>query len=153
MIRVRQLDCERRRDARQFVRFPFKQYRKCPQWVPPLVRDAEDVLDVRVHPFYEHSVAAFFVAERNGETIGRVAVMDNRRFNEYRDSRTAFFGYFDIEENTGATRLLFDAACSWARSRGLDEMRGPSEPIGAVGGGHWAGTTSCGTNPGPSGPM
>ena len=121
--------------------------------MPPLVRDAEDVLDVRVHPFYEHSVAAFFVAERDGETVGRVAVIENRRFNEYGESRAACFGYFAMVEDASATRLLFDAACSWARSRGLDELRGPSELIGAVGGGHWAGTTSCETNGGPSGPM
>ena len=117
MIRVRQLDTEHRRDARQFVRFPFRLYRECSQWVPPLVSSVRRVLNRCAHPFYEHSTAAFFVAERNGETVGRVAVMDNRRYNDYHSSKTASFGYFEAIDDAEVTRLLFDAASSWSWSR------------------------------------
>jgi ribosomal protein S18 acetylase RimI-like enzyme len=71
----------------------------------------------------------------DGQTIGRLAVMDKNSYNEYRNAQTAFFGYFDVGNSQTATNLLFDAACSWARARGLTEMRGPAELIGAVGGG------------------
>jgi hypothetical protein len=30
------------------------------------------------HPFYEHSVAAFFLAERAGPVVGRIAALENR---------------------------------------------------------------------------
>ena len=135
MIAVRQLDVERRSDVRQFVRFPFRLYEGSAEWVPPLLSDVRRALNRRAHPFYEHASAAFFIAESDGEMVGRVAVMDNRRYNEWRKAQGALFGYFDAVDDKNVTRLLFDAAGAWARSRGLTEIRGPTELIGAVGGG------------------
>lgn len=135
MIRVRQIEVDSRRDVRQFVRLPFRLYRDNTRWVPPLLTDARRVLDRASHPSYEHTEAAFFVAERGAETIGRLAAMEKARYNEYQNSGTCFFGYFDCIDDAGTARLLFDAAAAWARARGLAEMRGPTELIGAMGGG------------------
>ncbi len=41
-------------------------YHDCPQWVPPLVDDVKLMLNRSSYPFYEHSDADFFVAERDG---------------------------------------------------------------------------------------
>jgi hypothetical protein len=122
---IRQLDTTNRRDVRQFIDFPFELYRDCPQWVPPLVGDMQLVLNRRKHPFYAHSAADFFLAEEAGRTLGRIAVLDNRHYNEYRGTKKAFFYYFDSVEDPAVSRALFQAASEWARGRGLAHIEGP----------------------------
>jgi GNAT superfamily N-acetyltransferase len=129
-MHVRRLDTEHRRDVNQFVTFPFELYRECPQWVPPLISDAKRDLNRKRHPFYQHSTADFFVAENDGRTLGRIAVMENRRHNAYCQVRSAFFGHFDAVDDTEVSRALFAAAVEWARTRGLEEMTGPKHLIG-----------------------
>lgn len=133
MMRLRQLDPDNRRDVNQFVEFPFALYRGCPQWTPPLRRAARQILDRCRHPFYAHSTADFFVVERDGATIGRMAMLENRRYNDFRQSRAAFFGYFDVVEEIEVARLLFAAAFDWTRQRGLDCIIGPRGVIGVDG--------------------
>ncbi|MBN1400191.1 MAG: hypothetical protein JXA74_05100 [Anaerolineae bacterium] len=124
-MRIRPLDSSRRRDVRAFVRLPFALYRHCPQWVPPLVSDVRAGLDPRKHPFYQHSQAAFFLAESDGQTVGRIGVLDNRRYNDYHGTRAAFFHWFDCVDDQAVARALFERACDWARGRGLEVMLGP----------------------------
>jgi hypothetical protein len=60
-----------------------------------------------------------------GRTIGRLAVLDNRRYNDYNKSHAAFFYLFECENDPEAASCLFDAGCAWARERGLTELLGP----------------------------
>ena len=57
---IRKLDTSSRRDVRRFIELPFRIYRDCPQWVPPLVDDVTLHVNRKQYPFYEHSEAAFF---------------------------------------------------------------------------------------------
>lgn len=124
-MQVRKLDTARRRDVRAFIRFPFDLYRDCPQWVPPLLPDMRAALNKRRHPFYQHSVGDFFVAESEGQVVGRITALDNRRYNDYHDSKVAFFYHLDLVEDEQVAQALFDAAFGWARERGLDTIIGP----------------------------
>jgi GNAT superfamily N-acetyltransferase len=119
------VDTTSRRHVQQFLDLPFRLYRDIPQWVPPLDSDARLMLDRRRHPFYKHSDAAFFLAVRDGRAVGRVAVLDNRRYNDFNTERTAFFYLFECEDDPGAAQALFGAAFEWARARGLDKIVGP----------------------------
>ncbi len=124
-MRIHRLDLSDRRAVRRFIEFPFLLYRRSPLWVPPFVSDVRVQLDPRRHPFYEHSEAAFFLALEGKEVVGRVAVLDNARYNAYHGRRTAFFYHFDAVNDRAVSRALFDAAFDWARGRGLDLMWGP----------------------------
>lgn len=134
-MQVRKLDTEDKGDVGRFIQFPFDLYRFCAQWVPPLVSGAQADLDRRSHPFYRHSKADFFLAESEGQTLGRIAVMYNRNFNAYQRRNVVFFGYFEAVQDAQVARALFDAALSWARARGAAAMIGPKGLIGSDGGG------------------
>jgi hypothetical protein len=124
-MRVHRVDQDSRRDIRQFVQFPFRLYAGHPQWVPPFVHEARAELDRRRHPFYQHSEAAFFLALSEGSVLGRLAVLDNRRYNEHHGDRTAWFYHFDAVDDRAVARALFDAGFDWARRRGLERIWGP----------------------------
>lgn len=124
-MRVRKISTSRASDVRQFIALPFSLYRDCPQWVPPIVPDMKLALNRDKYPFYRHSAADFFVAEDSEQTLGRIAVIENRRYNAYHQSKTAFFYFFEAIEDLEVARALFDAASDWARDRGLDVIIGP----------------------------
>src|SRR5512135_1938204 len=125
-MRIIQIDTSDRSQARAFLALPFRLYAGTPQWVPPLAGDARAMLDRRRHPFYQHSEAAFFLAlDESGQALGRLAVLDNARYNEYNHERTAFFYLFECADDRDTAQGLFEAACAWARGRGLDRIMGP----------------------------
>lgn len=124
-MEILQLDLANRKQVQDFLSLPFRIYRDIPQWVPPLAMDERARLTPRRYPFYRHSAAAFFLAYENGYAIGRLAVLDNRLYNDYNHEKTAFFYLFECENNLQAARGLFESAFDWARGRGLDKMIGP----------------------------
>ncbi len=96
-----------------------------PNWVAPLRMAFNAVLNRKKHPFYEHAEVAFFVAERGGELVGRVAAIENRRHNEFHGDRLGFFGLFESVDDPAVSDALLDAAAAWLKARGMDAMRGP----------------------------
>lgn len=125
MITIWPINPNRSADVNRFIQFSFKLYANCPQWSPPFLMDSKMYFDTRKHPFYEHSEAGFFVAERDGETVGRIAVLENRPYNEAHAVRKANFYLFESVDDQDVANVLFDRACEWAKQRGLDTLVGP----------------------------
>jgi hypothetical protein len=114
------------RVAKQFLDLPFTLYKDIPQWVPPLSMDARRMLDRKNNPFFRHSEAAFFLAkDENGKCTGRLAILNNRRYNEYNHTNTAFFYLFESENNPSSACEMLNAGCEWAKKHGLSEITGP----------------------------
>ena len=120
-MQVRKLDTSKRRDVRAFVRFPFQLYRDCSQWVPPLLPDMRLALNRDKYPFYQQSDADFFLTESSGRTLGRIAVLDNRPYNQYHGSKAAFFYYFETVEDVQVVRPIRER---WCQTDGLDHRVG-----------------------------
>jgi GNAT superfamily N-acetyltransferase len=78
------------------------------------------------NPFFEHAEAEYFIAERDGEVLGRVAAISNRLHNDTHGDRVGFFGFFESIEDQAVADGLFEAAASWCRTRGHDVLRGPA---------------------------
>ena len=95
-------------------------------WVPPLRRDVALLLDRTRNPFFEHGEAEYYLAERDGVVVGRIAAITNRLHNETHEDRVGFFGFFESTDDSAVADALFDAAASWLRPRGFETMRGPA---------------------------
>lgn len=132
-MHVRKLDTSQLRERELFVDFVFELYKDSPLWVPPLRSDALNILDREKHPFYEHSIADFFIVQEGEYVLGRMAMLDNRNFNNYHNSKTAFFGYFEVVENIEAARALLATAKKWAREHDKDCIIGPRGVVGIDG--------------------
>jgi hypothetical protein len=125
MLRIEKVDTGSARQARRFVDFPYRLYKGHAQWVPPLRMDVQLQLNRSKHPFFKHSDADFFTAVRDDIVVGRIAAIENKRFNEYQYKKQAQFYFFDCENDPEAARLLFETAFDWARQRGLNQIMGP----------------------------
>ena len=59
------------------------------------------------NPFFEHAEAEYFLAERDGEVVGRIAAISNRLHNETHGDRVGFFGFFEcVDDQAVADALL-----------------------------------------------
>jgi len=112
-------------DREAFIQLQYQLYRGDPLWVPPLLMERRDFLDPRKNPFFEFGQVQLFLARRQGTLVGRIAAVEDPRYNEFHGTRHGFFGLFECRDHEGAARALFDAAADWLRRRGLDRMLGP----------------------------
>lgn len=125
MLNIEKVDTRSKSQVNRFVKLPFRLYQGNPNWVPPLLSDAKTYLDRDKHPFHEHADVDFFLAVRDGKDVGRIAAIENPRFNEYHQTRTAQFYFFDCEEDEEAAQRLFETVFEWAAHRGLYQVVGP----------------------------
>ena len=125
MIAIRKLNTHNPRDRRDWIELPYRIYGDEPMWVPQLVDDAKFQLDRDKNPFYLYGYADFFIAEKHGVPVGRIAVLDNRRLNIWRKERTTFFNLFETIESFDVAEALFETAFEWAQKRRLDRIIGP----------------------------
>jgi hypothetical protein len=116
-----------RRELKRFVKVPFRLHRESEQWVPPLVFERMQFLDRKKNPWFEHGEAEYFLAERDGEAVGRISAHIERRWDEFQGGRDAMFGFFEAAEDPEVVRALFDAASEWARARDRERLLGPMD--------------------------
>ena len=115
-------------DRKAFLDFPYGHYQGVRSFVPPLRMDQKNVLDPKQNPFFEHGAIELFLAERGGETVGRIAAIENgQHLAKYADGN-GFFGFFESPDDSDVANALLDAAADWLRARGLTGMRGPANP-------------------------
>jgi hypothetical protein len=125
-VEVLPIDVNNPNEVRRFLDFPFRLYAKTQQWVPPLANDARSIFDRRRHPFYQSGEASFWLAlDGEQQVVGRLAILDDQKFNRYNQENTAFFYLFECRDDQQAAAGLFEAGFEWARQRGLQRMEGP----------------------------
>lgn len=115
-------------ERRQFVRLPWELYQHDANWVPPLVRNQQQLLGYRSHPFHQIAEVQTYLARRGGRVVGRVAVLVNHRHNERYEELRGFFGFFECVEDARVAAALFDACRAWLNERGISRLRGPTNP-------------------------
>jgi GNAT superfamily N-acetyltransferase len=116
-----------RRELKRFVKVPFRLHRDRPQWVPPLIFERMEFLNRRKNPYFQHAEVECFLAERDGEPVGRITAQIDRRWDEFQGGSDAMFGFFEADEDPEVARALLDAASGWARERGRARILGPMD--------------------------
>ena len=117
-------------DLRAFVELPYRIYAGDADWAPPLRSDVRWTLDEAKNPFWKHARRRLFLARREGKVVGRIAAIADDAHNRVHADRTAFFGFFECENDPEAAKALFTAAEGVAKEirPGCDRLRGPVNP-------------------------
>lgn len=114
-----------RSERAAFIKCQWRFYKDDPAWVPPLIIERKGFLDRKKHPFFEHGDAAFFLARRDGEIVGRIMASDDPNYNALHGTNIGCFGLFESIDDHKVATALFRAAGGWLRARGRDEIMGP----------------------------
>jgi hypothetical protein len=115
-------------DRNRFIRLQWTMNEHLGKWVPPLLLDRRLLMDRKKNPFYLHSEAEFFIAERGQTPVGRIGAILNNNHNREHNENIGFFGFFECADDPAVARALFDAAEGWLRRKGVTAARGPANP-------------------------
>ncbi len=116
-----------RADLKRFIKYPFKKYTNDPHWVPPLLISERQKFNPKKNPFYEHARVDLFLAERDGEVVGRIAAIDDDNHNKTHEDNLIFFGFFEAKDQAAAEALLARVE-DWGWQLGRSGVRGPANP-------------------------
>jgi len=112
-------------DRRRFINLEWDIYRDNPCWVPPLKLDRHTILNPEKHPYHDHATSQLFLAEEDGEPIGRIAAHVNHAHNEFWNESVGFFGFFECINDQAIADALFEAASEFLRHHRCTHIRGP----------------------------
>ena len=121
MVKIKRV--ETKKDIREFIEFPLRLYKDCPQFVPPIYSDEKKLLLSGGNTPDAESV--FFLAEKDGETVGRIQGILHKQYNKLKNEKRVRFNRFDSLNDTEISRALFEAVENWALSKGMDTVCGP----------------------------
>lgn len=114
-----------RKELKQFVDFPHRLYAGNSFWVPTMRKSELDTLDWDRNPAFAYCEARYWLAERDGKVIGRIAGIINRRHYEVWGQPYMRFGWLDMVDEPQVTNVLLETVQSWAREENLEAMHGP----------------------------
>ncbi len=116
-----------KKDLKKFVKVPFLVHRDHPEWVPPLIMDRMDFLNRDKNPYFDHAEVELWIAERNGEPVGRVSAQIDRNWDEYQGGNVGQFGFFETIDDQEVASALLDAGCEWLAGKGREKVYGPMD--------------------------
>ena len=114
-----------KKDLKIFVRFANRLYKGNPYYVPSMPFDDMGTFDPKQNGAFEFSEAELYLARRDGEVVGRVAAIINRKANEAWNVDQVRFGWFDFIDDIEVSSALLDAVIAFGRSRGMKQIVGP----------------------------
>lgn len=114
-----------KKELKKFVKFPFKLYANCKQWVPPFLFDELRVLNPKKNPAFEYCKAKLWLAFKDGDIVGRIAGIINYKFIEIWGMKALKFGWVDFIDDFQVSKALFDTVTEWAKENGLEYIHGP----------------------------
>ncbi len=121
MVEVREVKTSK--DIKEFIEFPLRLYKNCKNFVPPLYGDEKKLL--KSGGKTEDADAIFFLAKKNGKTVGRIQGILQKEYNKSHNTKQVRFTRFDSINDPEVAKALFDAVEKWGRELGMNEVCGP----------------------------
>jgi hypothetical protein len=128
MADINIITVERESELKDFIDLPWKIYAAYPRWVPPLKKEVGRLLDTARHPFWESSERILFLARRGCQTIGRIAGIIDRHYNQFHGEKMGIWGFFECADDQEAAAALFSSVETWVRQKEMTFLRGPLNP-------------------------
>ncbi len=121
MIRIKEV--KSRGDLKKFVELPYALYKNDSKWIPPIKKSEWDFWTN--HPGLYKNTVKLFIAKKNFKTVGRIALIINRKYNELHDVKTARFFAFEAIDDAKVIDRLFQKVEEEAKALGMNRIHGP----------------------------
>lgn len=113
------------KQKKEFLRFPSRLYQDNPFYVPPMYGDELSDMNDKKNPAFSYCDAKYFLALRDGETVGRIGAIFSRRANEKWGGKRMRFTSVDFIDDPEVSAALFDTVERYAREMDCTEVHGP----------------------------
>ncbi len=122
MIEIKEV--KSKKDIKEFIELPLHLYKDNPYFVPPLYAD-EKALFKKETVYAEQAESVFYIAKKDGKTVGRIQGILQRVSNEKWGQKRVRFTRFDCIDDQNVANTLFSAIETWAKQRNMNEIVGP----------------------------
>lgn len=107
-----------------YIRLQGEILKDDPNWVEPLHFERREFFSQK-NPWFTHGRAAFFLAWRRGEPVGRISAQIDDLSPKVEGRVCGLFGALTAVEDQAVVSALLDRAEAWLRAEGAGHMRGP----------------------------
>jgi hypothetical protein len=117
------------RGLKEFVNMAWGIYENDNNWVPPLRKQLiKKLSDKGGNPLFEKGPHKLFLVMENKKAVGRVLTGINERLNRKTDKKEGYISLFESIRDKRVSKLLFDKAADWLKSKGMKSIVGPVSP-------------------------
>lgn len=110
-------------EIQEFLDFPALLYKEDTSYIRPLDKDVEDVFNIRKNKLFKiGECARFLFKNKKNETVGRVAVFVNPKYENGKP--IGGIGFFDCIHCQETANFIFDFCKDWLQKRGMEAMDG-----------------------------
>ncbi len=112
-------------DLRKFIHLPEKIHRNHKNWVPPFYADEWQVFDSTKNPSFQLCDTILYLAEKDGELVGRIMGIINHSYNESHNENNGRFCFMECYDDDEVFDILIKSVENWAREKGMVQLVGP----------------------------
>ena len=94
MENIKIIKVEKKKDQKEFVKFPLRLYKGNPYFVPPLFSDEMKIFGNK-HTYVSTCDTVCFLAKKGNETVGRIQGILQKQYNEIHGTNQVRFSRFD----------------------------------------------------------
>lgn len=117
------VEVQTKKQLREFIKFQIRLYKGNPNYITPLIKFEESTLRKNKNPAFDYCQARYWLAIKNGETVGRIAGIIHGE--EIKHDKIVRFGWVDFIDDKEVSRLLVEQVMGWAKNQGLNKIHGP----------------------------
>ncbi len=113
------------KDLETFIRLPWRLYANDPAWVAPLLFERRDFFNASKNPFFEHAEVQLFLAEHNGQIVGRISAQVDQLMRDHMAPGIGQWGFLECDDDMAISAALIAAAEAWLKAKGTTRALGP----------------------------
>ncbi|MDR2206446.1 MAG: GNAT family N-acetyltransferase [Flavobacteriaceae bacterium] len=125
MSKISVIEVKTPSDLNRFIRFQPELYEGNANYVPPLINDEKNIWNPKENPALQYSEFKLFLALKNDETVGRIAVMINHKEEKELGIKKVRFGWLDFIDDLDVSKALIDKAINYAKEKNVSKIEGP----------------------------
>lgn len=114
-----------RAELRDFITLPRRLYQNMQGYVAPLDMERRELIDPKKSPFFSHGRAAYWIARRDGQAVGRISAQIDELAGSETPPDLGLFGCLDAIDDREIVAALLRTAEDWLRAHGRRQVRGP----------------------------
>lgn len=117
-----------KREVREFIKLPYRIYRRDPHWVAPLEGDVRKLMNPATNSLLQKGPYQFILARQDGAVVGRLVVGIDEKINAEKEKSEGYIALFECVDNYEVAKTMLDYAFGWLKDRGMTSVQGPVSP-------------------------
>ena len=119
------VEVNNRKRLKKFATYPLKLYKNCPYYVPSVRSDEMATFNPKKNFSLKGNDCKGFLCYKDGELVGRIAGLVNKKDNELRGKKMIRFSRFECIDDMEVFKALLSAVENFGKEKGMEIIHGP----------------------------